>query len=170
LYIRLIALSEIAICPDTSNIMSDSEEDFMSDKFLQAAAAKSKEQDLTYAQKRQKAQNAAYDRGRVLSRKEKEHLAREEGLSKNLITETRLEDDQRGSNNKALAMMAKMGFKPGQALGKASLPPSTTPSSSTAPSKARIIPIELNLRTGKLHSAPASRQSDCYSFLQAGVA
>ncbi|KAI9466773.1 hypothetical protein BJY52DRAFT_1423593 [Lactarius psammicola] len=61
--------------------------------------------------------------------------SREEGLSKSLFE--RAEDDKtsgRGSENKALSMMMKMGFKPGQALGatahadEGSANPSSSPS------------------------------------------
>ncbi|KAF8076206.1 hypothetical protein FPV67DRAFT_1558720 [Lyophyllum atratum] len=49
--------------------------------------------------------------------------AREEGLSKSLFERAREEEDAGvSSGNKALSMMMKMGFKPGQALGKVEEP------------------------------------------------
>jgi hypothetical protein len=136
--------------------MSDSEEDFMSDKFLQASSSQpSSNQPVTYGQRRQKALAALHEKGRTISRKEREHMAREEGLQKNLITETRLAEDQSQSKNKALAMMSKMGFKPGQALGKPQATAADELAADTASSevdlkrKARVLPIEINMRTGK---------------------
>ncbi|KAI0254315.1 hypothetical protein BJV78DRAFT_1274148 [Lactifluus subvellereus] len=58
------------------------------------------------------------ERNRTKSRRQLELESREEGLSKSLFE--RAEDDKaigHGAENKALSMMMKMGFKPGQALG-----------------------------------------------------
>ncbi|KAA1466132.1 RNA-binding domain-containing protein [Dentipellis sp. KUC8613] len=54
--------------------------------------------------------------------------AREEGLSKSLF-ERAAEEEAAGSSsgNKALAMMMKMGFKPGQSLGKVEDAPTASP-------------------------------------------
>ena len=49
---------------------------------------------------------------------ERERAAREEGLARGLFDRAREEAAEGGGQqNKALAMMMKMGFKPGQALG-----------------------------------------------------
>ncbi|KAF9469065.1 hypothetical protein BDZ94DRAFT_1286943 [Collybia nuda] len=53
------------------------------------------------------------------SRRQREIEAREEGLSKSLFERAKEEEDAGISpGNKALSMMMKMGFKPGQSLGK----------------------------------------------------
>ncbi|KIY49526.1 RNA-binding domain-containing protein [Fistulina hepatica ATCC 64428] len=44
--------------------------------------------------------------------------AREEGLGTSLFERAKQEEEAGGSQNKALSMMMKMGFKPGQALGQ----------------------------------------------------
>ncbi|KAI9448275.1 hypothetical protein H4582DRAFT_2107627 [Lactarius indigo] len=61
--------------------------------------------------------------------------SREEGLSKSLFERAEDETSGRGSENKALSMMMKMGFKPGQALGVTTQADegSTSPSSSPSP-------------------------------------
>ncbi|KAH9007066.1 hypothetical protein EDB86DRAFT_3231551 [Lactarius hatsudake] len=68
------------------------------------------------------------------SRRQLELESREEGLSKSLFERAEDETSGRGSENKALSMMMKMGFKPGQALGvtahadEGSANPSSSPS------------------------------------------
>ena len=44
--------------------------------------------------------------------------AREEGLQTSLIQKAQEEAEETGKQNKALAIMMKMGFKPGQSLGE----------------------------------------------------
>ncbi|KAI5894068.1 uncharacterized protein SCHCODRAFT_02700622 [Schizophyllum commune H4-8] len=117
--------------------MSDEEDDYLSDKFLLAASAPEKPQ--TYSQRRKEAEKRAHERNvqnRKKSRRQLEQQAREEGLSKSLferaaeearaVEEARAEEEQgkateegnAPAGNKALAMMMKMGFKPGQSLGR----------------------------------------------------
>lgn len=100
--------------------MSD-EDDYLSDKFLITSAAPPT-QPKTYAQRRKEAQKLAQiknEENRHKSRRQLEVESREEGLSKSLFERAK-EDEELGitSGNKALSMMMKMGFKPGQALGK----------------------------------------------------
>lgn len=103
-----------------SNIMSDDDDDYLSAKFLvdttPAPAAK------TYSQIRKEAHQRSelkHEQSRRRSRKEIERESREAGLSKSLFERAKEEEDAGlGSGNKALAMMMKMGFKPGQSLGK----------------------------------------------------
>lgn len=113
---------------------SDDEDDFMSDKFLSTLPPSTTlSSSQTYAEKRRLAQRRAEDRGRVKSRAEREREAREEALARDLIRDR---DDVVGVNpkqaegegSKAVQMMMKMGFKPGQALGvKRSSPGSDSP-------------------------------------------
>ncbi|KAI0315388.1 hypothetical protein OF83DRAFT_1062240 [Amylostereum chailletii] len=96
--------------------MAEDEDDYLSDKFLlDAAPAPSMPQ--TYAEKRKAALKRSQlksERNKTKSRLEREREAREEGLSKTLFERAAEE----GTGNKALAMMMKMGFQPGQALGR----------------------------------------------------
>jgi len=145
--------------------MSEEEEDFMSDKFLASLESTSKpsKSSQSYAEKRRKAINKSQDRGLTISRKEREAAARTEGLSRNLIIEARMNEVAQpvystpvastskvevAADSKALDMMRKMGFKPGQALGKRK---SLSPSLDDAPpkSKARTEPIAVQMRTGR---------------------
>ncbi|KAI0334765.1 hypothetical protein GY45DRAFT_1431268 [Cubamyces sp. BRFM 1775] len=105
--------------------MSDEEDDYLSDKFLvEAAAASSSSSSApkTYAERRKEAQKRAAlknEQNRTKSRRELEREAREEALSRSLFERAQEEARESGRENKALAMMMKMGFKPGQALGRA---------------------------------------------------
>ncbi|EIW61709.1 uncharacterized protein TRAVEDRAFT_70009 [Trametes versicolor FP-101664 SS1] len=98
--------------------MSDEEDDYLSDKFLVAAASTSTSvAPKTYAQRRKEAQAAAAARN-AENRKLGARAAREDALSRSLFERAQEEARESGQQNKALAMMMKMGFKPGQALGK----------------------------------------------------
>ncbi|KAI0663047.1 hypothetical protein C8Q70DRAFT_931046 [Cubamyces menziesii] len=105
--------------------MSDEEDDYLSDKFLVeavAASSSSSSAPKTYAERRKEAQKRAAlknEQNRVKSRRELEREAREEALSRSLFERAQEEARESGRENKALAMMMKMGFKPGQALGRA---------------------------------------------------
>jgi hypothetical protein len=122
--------------------MSD-EDDFMSDKFL-VQAESSRPGPATYAERRRKEVNRAAERGIVKSRKQREQEAREEALARNMV-----DDDEK--NNKALSMMLKMGFKPGQALGRKreNDAPSPADRSGSRSPAVRIDPIEVEMRQGK---------------------
>jgi len=96
----------------------DGDDDYLSDKFLTVAEL---HKPKTYSEKRKEALRESRlksQQNRTKSKREVELESREEGLSKSLFE--RAEDDKasgRGPENKALSMMMKMGFKPGQALG-----------------------------------------------------
>jgi len=97
------------------------EDDYLSDKFL-VESSSTPSQPKTYAQRRKEAQKQAQiknEENRLKSRRQLELESREEGLSKSLFERAK-EEEESGINtgNKALSMMMKMGFKPGQALGK----------------------------------------------------
>ncbi|KAF5333499.1 hypothetical protein D9611_002327 [Ephemerocybe angulata] len=100
--------------------MSSDEDDYLSAKYLvdtpETAAPK------TYSAIRKEVQKKGqikHEQNRKRSRKERELEAREEGLSKSLFERAK-EDEEAGiasGTNKALSIMMKMGFKPGQSLG-----------------------------------------------------
>lgn len=98
--------------------MADDDDDYLSDKFLTVAEP---QKPKTYSDKRKDALRESLlrnEQNRIKSRRQLELESREEGLSKSLFE--RAEDDKasgRGPENKALSMMMKMGFKPGQGLG-----------------------------------------------------
>lgn len=143
------------------------EDYYLSDKFLLAEAAP-KQAPKTYTQLRHEAEKRAAIRNeenRRKTRKQLEQEAREEGLSKSLF-ERAAENKPDAADNKALAMMMKMGFKPGQSLGrkddeeevkgKAGDEPSEGPSRSATPaapaastSRHIIAPIAISEWTGK---------------------
>ncbi|KAG0651017.1 Coiled-coil domain-containing 75 [Hyphodiscus hymeniophilus] len=88
------------------------EDDYMNMVIAEPVAPKEKE---TYTQRRMRKQREAESRGRTKSKIEQaadEAAAREAALSASLFT-----NPATASNNKGLAMMAKMGFTPGAALG-----------------------------------------------------
>ena len=96
----------------------DSDDDYLSDKFLTITEP---QKPRTYGEKRKEALRKSLlknEQNRTKSTRQLELESREEGLSKSLFE--RVEDDTasgRETENKALSMMMKMGFKPGQALG-----------------------------------------------------
>jgi len=99
--------------------MAEDEDDYLSDKFLVESASLS--QPKTYAQRRKEAQKQAQiknEENRLKSRRQREQESREEGLSKSLFERAKEEEESGiSTSNKALSMMMKMGFKPGQSLG-----------------------------------------------------
>ncbi|TFY72484.1 hypothetical protein EVG20_g533 [Dentipellis fragilis] len=110
-------------------MQEENEDDYLSDKFLVQTPAPSKP--TTYSDKRKEALKRAQirnEQNRVKSRRQREVEAREEGLSKSLFERAAEEEAAgSGSGNKALAMMMKMGFKPGQSLGKVEDAPAASP-------------------------------------------
>jgi hypothetical protein len=97
--------------------MSDDEDDYLSDKFLASLDAPAKAGPATYADRRKEAARRGerlQQTNRIKSRREREAEAREEALSRTLFERAEAE----ASGSKALAMMMKMGFKPGQTLGQ----------------------------------------------------
>ncbi|KAE9381723.1 hypothetical protein N431DRAFT_425300 [Stipitochalara longipes BDJ] len=98
--------------PMPSNGLEEDEEDYMNMVIAEPTKPRDKE---TYTQRRLRKEREAEARGRVKSKAEQaadEAAAREAALSKSLFT-----DPATAATNKGLAMMAKMGFKPGVALG-----------------------------------------------------
>jgi len=102
--------------------MSAEDDDYLSDKFLVDLSANSSAP-RTYAQIRKEAQKSSRlknDQNRTKNRRQLELESREAGLSKSLFERAK-EEEASGLNsgNKALSIMMKMGFKPGQSLGRA---------------------------------------------------
>lgn len=99
--------------PDpNTGVGDDEEEDYMNMIIAEPTKPNEKE---TYTQRRMRKERESEARGRVKSKAERaadEAAAREAALSKSLLS-----DLGTTSTNKGLAMMAKMGFKPGVALG-----------------------------------------------------
>ena len=102
--------------------MSNDEDDYLSDKFLaQMEAASKPQQPRSYTERRKQALKHSQllnEQNRKRSRKQIELEAREEGLQTSLIQKAQEEAKETGKQNKALAIMMKMGFKPGQSLGE----------------------------------------------------
>lgn len=116
------------------------EDDYLSDKFLVETAAPTRPQ--TYAERRKEARRRAQiknEQNRLKSRRQIELESREEGLTKSLFERAK-EDEASGiaTGSKALSMMMKMGFKPGQALGKLEDEPTPASPESETSDNARV--------------------------------
>ncbi|KAI9317381.1 hypothetical protein BX666DRAFT_1877308 [Dichotomocladium elegans] len=84
--------------------MSDSEEDYMSSKFL---VTPEDEQPKTYSQRRKDQLREQQQKAYIKPRAQLEQEAREKGLQESVA-----------EGNKGMQMLMKMGFKKGMALGK----------------------------------------------------
>lgn len=113
--------------------MSEDEDDYLSDKFLvETTASTSSSSRKTYTERRKEELRLSAlknEQNRKKSRRQLEQEALEEGLNKSLFERAK---DEGGGSSKALAMMMKMGFKPGQSLGR---PEETLPEKSRSPSE-----------------------------------
>jgi len=105
--------------------MSDSEDDFMSDKFLVEAPAAEK----SYKAKRDasllKGQRAGLAKN-LQSAKVREEQQRREGLNTSLFEKKDHQEASGSGGGKAMAMMMKMGWKVGEGLGKKEVEEPTT--------------------------------------------
>jgi hypothetical protein len=105
--------------------MSDSEDDFMSDKFLVEAPAAEK----SYKAKRDasllKGQRAGLAKN-LQSAKVREEQQRREGLNTSLFEKEDHQEASGSGGGKAMAMMMKMGWKVGEGLGKKEVEEPTT--------------------------------------------
>ncbi|PFH52878.1 hypothetical protein AMATHDRAFT_172968 [Amanita thiersii Skay4041] len=137
--------------------MSAEEEDYLSDKFLVDVTPRSAFK--TYGQRRKEAQRTSKfkdERNRKKSRRQLEQESRAEGLGKSLF-ERETEAQAQGNlseTSKALSMMMKMGFKPGQSLGRTHSDDTTASSSETsaganAPNHHKKEPLSINEWEGK---------------------
>jgi hypothetical protein len=105
--------------------MSDSEDDFMSDKFLVEAPAAEK----SYKAKRDasllKGQRAGLAKN-LQSAKVREEQQRREGLNTSLFEKKDHQEASGSGGGKAMAMMMKMGWKVGEGLGRKQVEEPTT--------------------------------------------
>ena len=118
--------------------MSDSEDDFMSDKFLVEAPAAEK----SYKAKRDaallKGQRAGLAKN-MLSTKAREEQQRREGLNTSLFEKPDHQEASGSGSGKAMAMMMKMGWKVGEGLGKQDVDtPAAAEGSATGTSKRKV--------------------------------
>jgi hypothetical protein len=142
------------------------EDDYLSDKFLASLEAQSKSSTFkTYAQRRKDAQKQSEMRnlaGRSKSRKEIEQEALEtlkEGMSTSLFEREKLAAAEGGAGqiSKAMAIMGRMGYKPGQALGRTEENSDATDSQTEALPARRVAPIAINLWEGASNYNPVER-------------
>ncbi|KIM33164.1 hypothetical protein M408DRAFT_5783 [Serendipita vermifera MAFF 305830] len=139
--------------------MSDEEDDYLSEKFLQQITSKAQSSSSkTYAERRREAQRQAEIKniaGRTKSRKDIEKEALEtlkEGMNTSLFEKEKLAAAEGGTQSKAMKMMSKMGFKPGQTLGRQDETPSVSTlgnESSSSRQGPRSTPIAINLWEGR---------------------
>ncbi|KAF5364148.1 hypothetical protein D9756_000553 [Leucocoprinus leucothites] len=139
--------------------MSD-DDDYLSDKFL-ASTAQDSNPPKTYSQLRKEAFKKSREKNvsnRTKAKRQRELESREEGLSKSLFEKAQEEElSGVGSGSKALAMMMKMGFTPGQPLGQQSKVPIQESQENTeqsvrkspSPPQHKTEPLPLNEWTGK---------------------
>ena len=128
--------------------MLSDEDDYLSNKFLDDEQASSSKP-TTYSQLRKAAQRKAQsknEQNRTKSRRQREIESREEGLSKSLFERAKEEEASMNSGNKALSIMMKMGFKPGQALGNND---NDIPSSSAPKNDVEDEPQEIGLTSNR---------------------
>uniref|UniRef100_A0A3Q0RG50 G patch domain-containing protein 11 n=1 Tax=Amphilophus citrinellus TaxID=61819 RepID=A0A3Q0RG50_AMPCI len=104
--------------------MSDEEEDYMSDAFLNVKPGVSMVRRVKEAMKREVQQKEKNTKNRQKSYKEQERDSREAALQSSLSNE-----------NKGFALLQKMGYKAGQGLGKEGA--------------GRVDPIPLNIKTDR---------------------
>jgi hypothetical protein len=100
--------------------MSDDEDDYLSDKFLVGSPSSSSSltaKPSTYSELRKQAIRASEAKNDAARKKSRREIV-EEGLSTSLFEKAREQEEQGRGKNKALGMMMKMGFKPGQPLGR----------------------------------------------------
>lgn len=104
--------------------MSDDEDDYLSDKFLLGGASSanpSSSRPKTYGELRKEALRASESKQAAARKRSKREIV-EEGLNTSLFEKAKEEEAAGLGKSKALGMMMKMGFKPGQSLGRTSSP------------------------------------------------
>lgn len=105
--------------------MSDSEDDFMSDKFLVEAPAAQKSYSARRDASLLKGQRAGLAKN-MQSTKAREEQQRREGLNTSLFEKPDLQQASGSGGGKAMAMMMKMGWKVGEGLGRQDDEPSAS--------------------------------------------
>lgn len=119
---------------------SDDDDDYLSEKFLLDPAAESSKKPLTYAQRRKQAQRQSEIKNaqnRIKSRREREEEARKQGLEQSLFERAKAEKQETGVENKAMNLMLRMGFKPGESLGRSDSVEQTASGSTSSVASAR---------------------------------
>jgi hypothetical protein len=105
--------------------MSDDEDDYLSDKFLLLGDASSSNpsssRPKTYSELRKDALRAS-EAKQAVARKRSQREIVEEGLNTSLFEKAKEQEAAGLGKNKALGMMMRMGFKPGQSLGRTTSP------------------------------------------------
>lgn len=131
--------------------MDSDEDDYLSEKFLQQLKDTSKPA-KSYSERRKEAQRQSEARnlaGRMKSRKQIEQEAMEalkEGMNTSLFERESLAEG--GGQSKAMKLMSKMGFKPGQSLGRREEETDNSESSKLQSSSKRTVPISINMWEG----------------------
>lgn len=137
----------------------EDEEDYLSEKFLAnlEASSKASSTSKTYAERRKEAKRQAEIRnlaGRTKSRKELEKETLEtlkEGMGTSLFEREKLAAAEGAGQSKAMKMMSKMGYKPGEALGRreeTSEAANATDSQNKPKPAQRVAPIAINIWEG----------------------
>ncbi len=135
----------------------DEDDDYLSDKFLLDAVT-THSAPKTYSQRRKEAGKLSklkQEQHKEKSHRQLEQESRAQGLSTSLF------EVQDADNNRALSMMMKMGFKPGQSLGKPSddsLPVEWSDQSTSTPQPHKTEPLSIIEWQGK-HLCDASKIS-----------
>jgi hypothetical protein len=133
--------------------MTEGVDDYLSDAFL--IEASSSKEPLSYTEQRKRAQRESERRNlenRKRSRKDLEETALQEGLRRSLFERAQDETDASAagsSDNKAMKMMLKMGYKLGQSLGKVDSAPSSLSDTGHKPSVHRTEPIPIHIWSGR---------------------
>ena len=122
---------------------SDSEDDYMKMTFTDDTDTNTRhgKQPETSLQRRQRLKREAEARGRVKSKAElaaEEEARREAALSRSLLESSNNDSSTAPKKSKGLAMMARMGFTPGSALG-----------SKDNAHNARTEPIRISVKDGR---------------------
>ncbi|KAK2466347.1 hypothetical protein APHAL10511_001989 [Amanita phalloides] len=144
--------------------MPNEDDDYLSDKFL-SDAVPTVSGSKTYTQRRKDAEKLSrlkHEKNKRKSRRQLEEESRAEGLSKSLF------EAQDAGSSKALSLMMKMGFQPGQSLGKSFETSSSTEQSdqntpTPQPHKTEPLPIsewQGKKGIGSLKRAPSPDTSE----------
>lgn len=148
----------------------DDDDDYLSDKFLFNEASSSSKPS-TYSQLRKEALKKSQiknEQNKIKGRRQREIESREEGLSKSLFERAK-EDEAAGilsSGNKALSIMLKMGFKPGQSLGNVGGHQTGIANEEEVPSSASIIGSDAALPHASNEPVSALQEKDDGSTAQ----
>jgi len=154
--------------------MAEDEDDYLSDKFLAELAASTSSTSSaakTYSDRRKEAEKRAQIKNaenRIKGRRQRELESRQEGLRQSLFARAKEEESSGLPENKALNIMMKMGFQPGQSLGPADpeIPASLPPLESEGPSFASS-PPEPSVKQKKNEPLPINEwEGECNHLMR----